>query len=122
MRELSQSIRVVPVRDLPSGWSGDVTALLTLGHTYHSDPFDLQPEPVEGTGGECYDLSKEHIIDTCEPHPFEHPLSSIVIYRIAHRDGYVMVGTRELPASVSIVRGLNSCTLKIACRMLRSPF
>lgn len=122
MREFSQVIRVVPVRELPSGWSGDVSALLSLGHTYHADAFDIQPEPVEGTGGECYDLSREHIIDMCEPHPFEHPLSSIVIYRIANRDEYVMVGTRELPASVQIVTGLNWCKLKIACRMPRSPF
>ncbi len=122
MREFSQVIRVVPVRELPSGWSGDVSALLSLGHTYHADAFDIQPEPVEGTGGECYEVSREHIIDMCEPRPFEHPLSSIVIYRITNRDEYVMVGTRELPASVSIARGLNSCTMKIACKMLRSPF
>ena len=122
MKELSQSVRVVPVRDIPQDFSGLVSDLLPLGYRFHADPFRLDPQNVSGTGGECWELDMDHIIDSVSPGPFTNPLSSLVIYKLSGRDEYIVVGTLQLPATVQVVKGLNNCTLKVSCRMLHSPF
>lgn len=122
MKELSQSVRVVPVRDIPQDFSGLVSDLLPLSYHFHADPFRLEPHDVSGTGGECWELDMDHIIDNVSPGPFTNPLSSLVIYKLSGRDEYIVVGTPQLPATVQVVKGLNNCTLKVSCRMLHSPF
>lgn len=126
MKELSQKISVVCISQLLSdqNWSGSWAAddLLAFAHQYHAEPFTLDPQPVDGTGGECHELIIDHPIDTVEPQPFTHPTSAIVLYKVSGKDEYIKVGTRELPATVQIIKGLNNCLLKISCRMLKSPF
>lgn len=122
MKEFSQSVRVVPVRDIPQDFSGQVSELLPLSFHFHADPFRLDPQDIGGTGGECWDLSVDHIIDSVSPGQFANPLSSLVIYKLSGRDEYVVVGTPQLPATVQVVKGLNNCMLKVGCRMLHSPF
>lgn len=122
MKELSQSVRVVPVRDIPQDFSGLVSDLLPLSYHFHADPFRLEPHDVSGTGGECYSLNMEHIIDMTDTAPFDNPTSAIVLYKLSGRSEYVTIGTRVLPATVQIVKKLNHCILKVSCSMLKSPF
>lgn len=122
MKELSQSIRVVPVRDIPQDFSGQVSDLLPLSYRFHANPFQLEFQDASGTGGECWNLSIDHIIDSVTPEPFCSPLSSLVIYKLSGSDQYIIVGTPELPATVQVIKGLNNCTLKVSCSMLHSPF
>ena len=67
MKELSQSIRVVPVRDIPQDFSGQVSDLLPLSYRFHTNPFQLELQDASGTGGECWNLSIDHIINTSQP-------------------------------------------------------
>ena len=126
MKELSQKISVVCLRELLSvpGWSGvwSVSSLLPYAHSYHAEPFSLEPEPLEGNGGECYRLTKDHIIDMVETAPFSNPASAVILYKLSGKEEYIIVGSRELPATVHIVKGLNHCTLKVSCAMFKSPF
>ena len=126
MKELSQKISVVCLSELLSDprWTGVWSASQLLAHArnYHADPFSLEPQPVEGTGGECYELTMEHSIDRVDAKPFVNPASAVVLYKVSGREEYVIVGTRELPATVQIVKDLNRCILKVSCSMLRSPF
>lgn len=122
MKEYSQKISVVALRDIPSDSTWTDAALLAVVHSYHGAPFNLDPQPVEGTGGECYSLNMEHIIDMTDTAPFDNPTSAIVLYKLSGRSEYVTIGTRVLPATVQIVKKLNHCILKVSCSMLKSPF
>lgn len=126
MKELSQKISVVCLSELLSapGWSGvwSASPLLAYAHSYHAEPFKLDLEPLEGNGGECYKLVKDHIIDMVETAPFSNPVSAVILYKLSNKEEYIVVGTKELPATVQIVKGLNHCVLKVSCAMLKSPF
>lgn len=122
MKEFSQKISVAALREIPADCAWSATSLLAVAHSYHAAPFDLDLQPVDGTGGECYSLEMEHVIDMVDAAPFSNPISAVVVYKLSVQDEYIIIGNQNLPATVQIIKKLNHCILTVSCRLFKSPF
>ncbi|QUT46961.1 hypothetical protein INE88_03806 [Bacteroides eggerthii] len=113
MRELSIQIKVRPVNKMRQ----DI-------YHFTADEFTFSPISESSAAGRCFNCNKDITIDL----PPENVITDFLPGRFAiveftdtrHRN--IQIGDNKLPAIVAISPNLNSATLKIECKMLKSPF
>lgn len=112
MRELSIQICIYPV-----------TSMRQEVYRLMADAFDFNPVPEDSEAGRCFNCNKDITIDL--PHgnvlrDFANSKFAIVEFRdTKHRK--FQVGDKKIPAIVTLFPSLNSATLRIECKMLKSP-
>lgn len=113
MRELSIQIRVIPVKQMRQ----DV-------YHFTADEFDFTPVPETSEAGRCLNCNKDITIELPSENVITDFFSGIfaIVEFTDTRHRNIQIGERKLPAIVSISPNLNSATLKIECKMLKSPF
>lgn len=119
MKELSQSIRVIPLYAVPDTFSGAPEELLSVGYKFHADSFTFEPTKEEEN---LYNCSTDIPIDTPQNNPFKIYRNAIILFKYANSDQYIIIGNTSLPARVMIDSALNSSVLHITAKMLHSPF
>lgn len=93
-------------------------------YRFTADEFTFSPLQESTDAGRCLNCNKDITIDlppldvTAEFLPGRFAIVEFTDTK--HHN--IRIGDRKLPAIVSISPNLNSATLKIECRMLRSPF
>lgn len=113
MRELSIQIKVYPVNKMRQ----DI-------YRFTADDFTFSPVPKSSEAGRCFNCNKDITVDR----PPENVISDFLPGRFAiveftdtrHRS--IRIGDNKIPAIVSLSPNLNTATLKIECKMLKSPF
>lgn len=112
MRELSIQIKVHPVTNMRQ----DV-------YHFTANEFEFNPVSENSDAGRFFNCNKDIIIDI----PSQETMKEFTQGRFAivefidtrHRN--IKIGDTKIPAIVSISPNLNSATLKIECKMLKSP-
>lgn len=123
MKELSNSIRVIPTYAVPDTFTGNPTELLSLGYRFHADAIDFNPVPEStGNGGTIYNCTTDIVIDTPSQNVFKIYRNALVLFKQSGSDDYYIIGSMSLPARVMIDNQLNKSTLHLLCKMLHSPF
>lgn len=112
MRELSIQIKVYPVNKMRQ----DI-------YRFTADEFDFTPVPETSEAGVCFNCNKDITIALPPSHvmsDFTSGKFSIIEFTdTRHRN--IKIGDNRIPAIVSISPNLNTATLKIECKMLKSP-
>lgn len=112
MRELSIQIKVYPVNKMRQ----DI-------YRFTADEFDFTPISEMSEAGRCFNCNKDIVVSL----PPSNVMSDFASGRFAiveftdtrHRN--IRIGDNKIPAIVSISPNLNTATLKIECKMLKSP-
>lgn len=113
MKELSIIISITPVTKMKKG-----------SYTFIADPFTFTPTIEKTAAGNLFNCNHDITIecpDDATIHEF-HPGRYTIVYFRDTSDRIIIIGTQEMPATITISPNLNSATLKIECKMLRSPF
>lgn len=113
MKELSIVLKVKPVRKMKKE-----------EYVFFADSFSLVPSNTDSASGRLFDCSKDITIETPDIDTlkeFECERYAIIHFRDSSEND-IAIGTEDIPALVSITANLNTATLKISCKMLRSPF
>lgn len=112
MRELSVQLVIYPITRM----SQDVYRLT-------ADPFEFNPVPEDSEAGRCFNCAKEITVDI-PPDTILRDFSigkfAIVEFRDTRYRKF-QIGDNKIPAIVSLWPNLNTATLKIECKMLKSP-
>lgn len=112
MRELSIQISVYPVSKMRQ----DI-------YRFVADEFTFAPVPEDSEAGRCFNCNKDITVDLPPANviqDFSSGRFAIVEFRDTRYRKF-RVGDNKIPAIVSIIPNLNSATLKIECKMLKSP-
>lgn len=112
MRELSIQICIYPV-----------TSMRQEVYRLTADAFDFNPVPEDSEAGRCFNCNKDITVDL--PHDnvlrdFATSKFAIVEFRDTRYRKF-QVGEKKIPTIVTIFPNLNSATLRIECKMLKSP-
>lgn len=113
MNELSIVLKVNPVGKMKKD-----------EYQFLADPFSLVPTIADSASGKLFDCSKDIVIETPETDVLrEFSCARFAIVRLRDSsENDIVIGTKEIPALVSISANLNNSTLKISCKMLNSPY
>lgn len=112
MRELSIQICIYPI-----------TPMRQEVYRLTADAFDFNPVPEDSEAGRCFNCNKDITIDLPNSnvlHDFANSKFAIVEFRDTRYRKF-RVGDGKIPAIVAIFPNLNSATLRIECKMLKSP-
>lgn len=112
MRELSIQIYIYPV-----------TSMRQEVYRLTADAFDFNPVPEDSEAGLCFNCNKNITIDLPNSNvlrDFATSRFAIVEFRDTRYRKF-RVGDGKIPAIVAIFPNLNSATLRIECKMLKSP-
>lgn len=113
MKELSIIISVTPIANMKKS-----------SYTFIADPFDFSYTIEKTNAGNCFNCDKDITIELPDSdiiHEFSTTRRVIVHLRDSS-NRIINLGTTDIPALVTIVPYLNTATLNIVCKMLRSPF
>lgn len=113
MKELSIIISVTPI-----------TKMKKSNYTFIADPFTFTPAIEKSAAGNLFNCNQDITIECPSDNiinEFHSDRYAIVSFRDTS-DRIIAVGTQDMPAIVTVCPNLNSGTLKIECKMLRSPF
>lgn len=113
MKELSIIILITPV-----------TNMRKSNYAFIADPFTFAPIIEKSSAGNLFNCNQDITIecpDDTTVNEFHSGRYVIVSFRDTSGQT-INVGTQEIPATITIFPNLNSATLKIECKMLRSPF
>lgn len=113
MKELSIVISVTPIRKMKKP-----------SYTFMADPFDFSYTIEKTSSGNCLNCDKNITIELPDSDIIrEFSVSRQVIVHLRDSsDRIINIGTTDIPASITIIPYLNTATLGIVCKMLRSPF
>lgn len=112
MRELSIQIKVYPIAKMRQDT-----------YFFTADDFSFTPVPEDLEAGRCFNCNKDITIDLPESdvcRDFSYGRFAIIEFRDT-RSRKFRVGDNKIPAIVSISPNINSATLKIECKMIKSP-
>lgn len=113
MKELSIVITVTPIGKMKKA-----------SYTFIADPFEFNCVLEKTSSGNYFSCDKDiniELPDIDTVHEF-YGGRRVVLHMKDSSDRIINIGTVDIPALVSIVPNLNSATLSIVCKMLRSPF
>lgn len=113
VKELSIQIKVYPVNQMRQ----DI-------YRFTADEFTFAPVPEDSEAGRCFNCSKDITIDIPPADTMrDFGLGKFAIVEFVDTEyRSIRIGDNKIPAIVSISPNLNSATLKIQCKMLKSPF
>lgn len=125
MKELSQLVEIYPISELPHNFTpSDIGSKTLKAYPFLVDHFTFEPTQEESPAGILYNCNKELTADLPEDQShkkFKVPVSSIIRYRDTLGNN-ILVGSRELPAKVTINPNLTRIHIIIKCNMLHSPY
>lgn len=113
MKELSIIISITPV-----------TKMKKDKYTFIADPFTFTPSVEKSSAGNLFNCNQDITIEC----PNDDIINEFHLGRYAivslqdTSTRAIVVGTQDMPATITICPNLNSATLKIECKMLCSPF
>ena len=113
MTELSIIISVTPIANMKKS-----------SYTFIADPFDFSYTIEKTNAGNCFNCDKDITIELPDS-DIVHEFSTtrrVIVHLRDSSNRIVNLGTTDIPALVTIVPYLNTATLNIVCKMLRSPF
>ena len=113
MKELSIIISVTPIANMKKS-----------SYTFIADPFDFSYTIEKTNAGNCFNCDKDITIDLPDS-DIVHEFSTtrrVIVHLRDSSNRIINLGTTDIPALVTIVPYLNTATLNIVCKMLRSPF
>ena len=113
MQELSIIISVTPKNKMKKS-----------SYTFIADPFDFSYTIEKTSAGNCFNCDKDITIELPDSDIVrEFSVTRQVIVHLRDSSNRIInLGTTDIPASVTIIPYLNTATLNIVCKMLRSPF
>ena len=113
MKELSIIISVTPIANMKKS-----------SYTFIADPFDFSYTIEKTNAGICFNCDKDITIELPDS-DIVHEFSTtrrVIVHLRDSSNRIINLGTTDIPALVTIVPYLNTATLNIVCKMLRSPF
>ena len=113
MKELSIIISVTPIANMKKS-----------SYTFIADPFDFSYTIEKTNAGNCFNSDKDITIELPDS-DIVHEFSTtrrVIVHLRDSSNRIINLGTTDIPALVTIVPYLNTATLNIVCKMLRSPF
>lgn len=113
MKELSIIISVTPIANMKKS-----------SYTFIADPFDFSYTIEKTNAGNCFNCDKDITIELPDS-DIVHEFSTtrrVIVHLRDSSNRIINLGTTDIPALVIIVPYLNTATLNIVCKMLRSPF
>lgn len=113
MKELSIIISVTPIANMKKS-----------SYTFIADPFDFSYTIEKTNAGNCFNCGKDITIELPDS-DIVHEFSTtrrVIVHLRDSSNRIINLGTTDIPALVTIVPYLNTATLNIVCKMLRSPF
>ena len=113
MKELSIIISVTPIANMKKS-----------SYTFIADPFDFSYTIEKTNSGNCFNCDKDITIELPDS-DIVHEFSTtrrVIVHLRDSSNRIINLGTTDIPALVTIVPYLNTATLNIVCKMLRSPF
>ncbi len=113
MKELSIIISVTPIANMKKS-----------SYTFIADPFDFSYTIEKTNAGNCFNCDKDITIELPDS-DIVHEFSTtrrVIVHLRDSSNRIINLGTTDIPALVTIVPYLNTATLNIVCKMLRSPF
>lgn len=98
--------------------------ILNRDYKFLSDKFNLNPTSLDSDAGQLFDCSLSPVVELPDKNTmvtFTRPQSCIVTITDSQGDNY-KIGSKDIPAKVSLSPYLNSATLTISCKQSTSPF
>ena len=113
MKELSIIISVTPVTNMKKS-----------SYTFIADPFDFSYTIEKTNAGNCFNCDKDITIELPDSDIVREFSTTrwVIVHLRDSSNRIINLGTTDIPASVTIIPYLNTATLNIVCKMLRSPF
>jgi len=123
MKEFSNLIDLYPVDDIsnanPEPWNNERIGL----NSFMADDFSFDPTQSESESGSLYDCSVTFIIEspsTSVVTRFSTPVSSVLILRDTSGLKYP-IGTKNIPGTALIQKGIQKSRLIFKCNSLSNP-
>jgi len=123
MKEFSSLIDIYPVEDIsnenPEPWNNERTGL----YTFLADDFTFDPSQSDSESGSLFDCNMTFIIETPSISiitRFLTPISSVLILRDTSGIKYP-IGTKNIPGTALIQKGIQKSRLIFKCNSLISP-
>ncbi len=98
--------------------------ILNRDYKFLSDKFILNPTSSDSDAGQLFDCSISPVVELPDQNTmltFTRPQSCIVSLTDSQGNNY-KIGSKDIPAKVSISPYLNSATLTVSCKQSTSPF
>ena len=113
MKELSIIISVTPKNKMKKS-----------SYTFIADPIDFSYTIEKTSAGNCFNCDKNITIELPDSDIVREfsVTRQVIVHLRDSSDRIINLGTTDIPASVTIIPYLNTATLNIVCKMLRSPF